>query len=119
MALGVITTEDQKQELVTTLQLLKQSNPQVTEILESLKRVQAEINLLHELKAEHRRYNAIFTLDLQPHCTQCKMWAQRQTTLRAQKSMLSDELYRLSYGITPWKLLEAECYLASKAVEVA
>lgn len=109
-------TEDKKQELLTTLQLLKASNPRVTEILEYLKQIQVEINLLHELKAEHRR--TFFYLGLN-HCRQCRIWTRGQNALRGYRTKLFNELYKLSYGISPWKLLEVECYYFSSKAEVA
>jgi hypothetical protein len=111
-------TENQNKKssdlIVATLQLLKQSNPRIGEILTELKTVQSKIDELHVLKKEHRytyhtwiERTSFFYLGKQP-CDRCEIWNTEQELLRDKKSALCKELEQLSYGMDPLELLKVE-----------
>jgi hypothetical protein len=98
----------------TELELLKESNPRVGEILKELKTTQKGIRALHNLKKAHRKkyhswieQTSFFCLGRQ-HCDKCREWTAQQDQLRERRTSLCIELGRLSYGMDPKKLLAAE-----------
>lgn len=97
--------EMKKRVEVVTLQLLKDTNPQVKELIDQLKDIKLGLYVLHELKIQHRKdtpWGAIH------YCRQCRMWTRAQEHLRVKRTQICTELRRASYGLDPMALVTME-----------
>src|SRR5215212_10321777 len=87
---------------VATLQLLKDTNPLVEELLGELKDIKLGLYVIHDLKVQHRKHTPWGAMHC---CRRCRMWTRAQHHLRQKRTEICAELQRLSYGYDPMLLL--------------
>jgi hypothetical protein len=94
--------EREGRAVAATLQLLKDTNPLIPELIDELKQVKLGLYVLHDLKLQHRRKTPFGSFHC---CRQCEMWSRAQEHLREKRTAIGKELERESYGLDPMSLL--------------
>jgi hypothetical protein len=101
-------------ELTSILSLLKDTDPRVNQVLERVSQIDEEIRKVHVIKLEHRKNEAtyvdrslFFAIGIS-HCKRCDDWTSQQDILRRERTTLYAELRKLSYGIDPARIVQAE-----------